>query len=55
MSLLIDIVPTVSIWTAILKVQCNECYRWIHAECEGMDEAQYIAVSEHAHPIWVRT
>ncbi|RYG67859.1 hypothetical protein EON64_06510 [archaeon] len=34
-------------------VQCNECARWIHAECEGLDESQYNAIAARIHPIWV--
>jgi hypothetical protein len=35
-------------------IQCNECNRWVHAKCEGIDHAQYQSISEGTHPIWVR-
>jgi hypothetical protein len=35
------------------QVQCNRCFIWVHAFCEGMDDAQYEAVSYGTHPIWV--
>lgn len=35
-------------------VQCNECSRWVHAHCEGIDQAQYDAMTLGTHPIWVR-
>ena len=33
-------------------VQCNECSRWVHALCEGIDEAQYQAMTRGTHPVW---
>lgn len=33
-------------------IQCNECNRWIHALCEGLDVAQYTAITTRTHPIW---
>lgn len=33
-------------------IECNECNRWIHALCEGMDEGQYHAITEGRHPVW---
>jgi hypothetical protein len=37
------------------QVECNECARWVHASCEGIDKAQYDAMTLGTHPIWVRT
>lgn len=34
-------------------VECNECSRWVHAHCEGIDKAQYDAMTLGTHPIWV--
>lgn len=36
------------------QVECNECSRWVHAHCEGIDKAQYDAMTLGTHPIWVR-
>jgi len=33
-------------------VQCNECARWVHALCEGIDQAQYEAMTNTTHPVW---
>ena len=33
-------------------VQCNECSRWVHALCEGIDQSQYEAMSIGTHPVW---
>ncbi len=33
-------------------VQCNECSRWVHALCEGIDEIQYQAMTRGTHPVW---
>lgn len=33
-------------------VQCNECSRWVHAYCEGIDQAQYEAMTLGTHPVW---
>ena len=35
-------------------VQCNECSRWVHALCEGIDQSQYEAMTRGTHPVWVR-
>ena len=35
-------------------VQCNECFRWVHALCEGIDQSQYEAMTRGTHPVWVR-
>lgn len=35
------------------QVQCNECFKWVHATCEGIDDVQYDAISLGTHPIWV--
>jgi hypothetical protein len=37
----------------INQVECNECSRWVHASCEGIDQAQYDAMTLGTHPIWV--
>jgi hypothetical protein len=34
-------------------VQCNECARWVHALCEGIDQAQYESMTRGTHPVWV--
>jgi hypothetical protein len=34
-------------------VQCNECSRWVHALCEGIDQTQYEAMTRGTHPVWV--
>eukprot|EP01041_Mallomonas_annulata_P005210 gene5210-10429_t len=34
------------------QVQCNECFRWVHSVCEGMDDDQYEAVTRGTHPVW---
>jgi hypothetical protein len=39
----------------LLQVECNECSRWVHATCEGIDQAQYDAMTLGTHPIWVST
>lgn len=36
-----------------MQVQCNECARWVHALCEGIDKAQYEAMTLGTHPVWV--
>ena len=36
-------------------VQCNECFRWVHALCEGIDQSQYEAMTRGTHPVWVRS
>jgi hypothetical protein len=46
------IYPTL-IYVILLQVQCNECNRWIHALCEGLDTTQYAAIAAKTHPIWV--
>lgn len=33
-------------------VQCNECFRWVHSLCEGIDQAQYEAMTRGTHPVW---
>ena len=33
-------------------VQCNECSRWVHALCEGIDQSQYEAMTLGTHPVW---
>lgn len=33
-------------------VQCNECSRWVHALCDGIDENQYQAITAGSHPVW---
>jgi hypothetical protein len=33
-------------------IQCNECQRWIHAICEGVDQAQFEAMAVGSHPVW---
>lgn len=33
-------------------VQCNECSRWVHASCEGIDQLQYEAITKGSHPVW---
>ena len=33
-------------------VQCNECNRWVHALCEGIDQVQYEAMTRGTHPVW---
>ena len=33
-------------------MQCNECEKWIHAICEGIDASQYQSITEGTHPIW---
>eukprot|EP01038_Epipyxis_sp_PR26KG_P012769 gene12769-17121_t len=33
-------------------IHCDECARWIHAYCEGIDDAQYLAMTNGSHPIW---
>lgn len=33
-------------------VGCSACDRWVHSICEGMDLAQYKAVSQGTHPVW---
>ena len=33
-------------------VQCNECSRWVHSLCEGIDQAQYEAMTRGTHPVW---
>lgn len=33
-------------------IQCNECSRWIHALCEGLDAAQYHSITTRTHPVW---
>jgi hypothetical protein len=40
---------------SLLQVECNECSRWVHATCEGIDQAQYDAMTLGTHPIWVST
>lgn len=34
-------------------VLCNECDRWVHAACEGLDQSQYNSITSGTHPIWV--
>lgn len=36
-----------------MQIQCNECSRWIHSKCEGIDQAQYEAMTYGTHPVWV--
>lgn len=38
-----------------MMVQCNECSRWIHAMCDGIDKGQYDAITQGKHPVWVRS
>ena len=33
-------------------VQCNDCSRWVHAVCEGIDQMQYDAITLGTHPVW---
>lgn len=33
-------------------VQCNDCSRWVHAACEGIDQLQYEAITLGTHPVW---
>lgn len=33
-------------------VQCNDCCRWVHSICEGIDQAQYEAMTKGIHPVW---
>lgn len=33
-------------------VQCNECMRWVHSLCEGIDQAQYECMTNGTHPVW---
>jgi nucleosome-remodeling factor subunit BPTF len=35
-----------------MMVQCNDCSRWVHAKCEGIDNAQYEAMTLGTHPVW---
>ena len=43
--------PPPSFYT--IQVECNECSRWVHARCEGIDKEQYDAMTLGTHPIWV--
>lgn len=47
---------TVAVEAAIVEddkmVQCNECSRWVHALCEGIDQSQYEAMTLGTHPVW---
>lgn len=38
---------------ADMMVQCNECDKWVHASCDGIDEEQYDAITRGFHPVWV--
>jgi hypothetical protein len=33
-------------------VCCSECDRWVHASCEGIDDAQYKNIGKGTHPVW---
>jgi hypothetical protein len=33
-------------------IQCNECQRWVHAKCEGVDQTQFEAMAIGTHPVW---
>lgn len=33
-------------------IECNHCFRWVHAECDGIDARQYQTISNCTHPIW---
>ena len=33
-------------------MQCNECDRWVHSRCEGIDQAQYESMTQGTHPVW---
>jgi hypothetical protein len=35
-----------------MMVECNECNRWVHAHCDGIDQEQYDAITIGAHPVW---